>query len=508
MYCEKCGAQNADNSTFCEKCGNKLSTETISATPVTVTKPVNTKKALIIMGVIAAFIVVIVVLVLVITAPTKIVLDDYIYVNIEGYDGVGTARLDFDSDRMIADMSKDLSEAEATRFALALTLGQKLDLGLDRIGNLSNDEVVNLVLTYDEVFFDAYNLKIVLKNTKYEVKGLKESTVINPFDFLEVTYNGYSPYASLVLTNTSSDTYLKENITFSTNNSSYLEEGEKFSVIVHFNEYNASRNGYIISTTEKEYTATGLPQPKEIDLFEYLEFSISGVDGDGKLSYERKKGTDEDEFLSQVRFQADKTENLTAGDTVQFTVYYPDKTESYGYKVASDKMTITVPALSVYITDLNAVSDNIRTQIIDAMEDAIAEVLSTEELDRLYLTSGMAIWEKDHYYNMNDYTSFEQITPTHTYHCTVRDVYGLHYVYYNRVGIVYTVDLSGHPTEAANGTAYSYAYMDDAILTPDGTLEDGWEDKIMVCIAAANSYDVMYKKWFSGSDTLVIEEIK
>ncbi len=212
MYCEKCGAQNAENNTFCEKCGNKLPTETVSNAPVAVAKSLNTKKALVIMGIIVAVIIAIVALVLVITAPTKIILDDYITVNIEGYDGVGTARLDFDSERMIEDMSKDLSEAEATRLALALAFGQKLDLELDRTGNLFNNEVVNLVLTYDEAFFDAYNFKIVLKKTEYDVKGLKESMVINPFDFLEITYNGYSPYASLELTNTSSNTYLKESL--------------------------------------------------------------------------------------------------------------------------------------------------------------------------------------------------------------------------------------------------------------------------------------------------------
>lgn len=508
MFCEKCGTQNPDGSMFCQNCGNKMAAEpapAAAAAPVAApaapaAKPVNTKKALIIMGIVAAVIIAIVAVVLIITAPTKIVLDNYITVEIEGYDGIGRANLNWDSETMLTDMCKDLEEAEAKQLTLALMLGQKLDLELDRDEELFNGETINLVLTYDEAFFEMYNLEIQLKKTEFAVEGLKESTMINPFDFLKITYEGFAPYASLTLENTSTDPYLKENISFYANNSYNLEEGESFTVSVSYSEYDAQQNGFIITSDEKEYTATGLSQPKEVDLFDYLVMEFTGVDGSGQMTFGRKEGYDEDPFFSRVSFRASSTYNLTTGDSLTFTVSYPSEPERYGYKVKAEEKTITVPQLGVYIKDLNAVSDNVRNQLVNALKDKATAVYTGNEATG-YLYTGTSILSKT--YDLEDYTDIKNLKLTHTYHCEVTSWGST----YNRVGIFFTVELGGHKTEAANCTAYGYACIDNAILKADGTLEAGWEEALEVYSSVANSYELFQEKWCIN-DTMVIEEIK
>lgn len=509
MFCEKCGTQNPDNSMFCQNCGNKMAADPVApataggaaaAVAAPAAKPVNTKKALIIMGIVAAVIIAIVAVVLIITAPTKIVLDDYITVEIEGYDGIGRANLNWDGERMLVDMCKDLDEAEAKQLALAMMLGQKLDLELDRDEELFNGETVNLILTFDEAFFDMYNLKIELKKTEFAVEGLKESTIINPFDYLKITYEGFTPYASLTLENIATDEYLKNNLHFYASESYDLAEGDKFTVTVSFSEYDAQQNGFIISTKEKEYTATGLPQPKEIDVFDYLELTFSGVDGDGSLTYAKKEEANNDEFLSNLYFRVDKTYNLTTGDTIKCTVSYYGQPERYGYKVKTEEKTVTVPQLGVYIKDLNAVSDNIRNQLINALKDKATKAFTENEVTG-YLYTGTSIFSKT--YDLEDYTTIKDLKLTHTYHLAGTSWGSKYY----RVGIFFTVELGGHKTEAANCTGYGYAYIDDAILNADGTLATGWEEELKVYNAAANSYDVFQAKWCTD-DAMVIEEIK
>lgn len=506
MFCEKCGTQNPDNSMFCQNCGNKMAAEPApaAAAPAAVAapaaKPVNTKKVLIIAAIVALAVIAIVVAVLIITAPTKIVLDDYITVEIEGYDGIGRADLNWNSEQMLIDMCKDLDEAEAKQLALALMLGQKLDLELDRDEELFNGETVNLLLTCDEDFFDMYNLKIELKKTEYAVEGLKESTMVNPFDFLKITYEGFTPYASVSLENTATDPYLKENISFYVSNSYNLEEGEKFTVTASYSEYDAQQNGFIITSSEKEYTATGLPQPQEIDLFDYLTMEFSGVDGDGKMAYTRKEGYDDHPFFSRVYFRADKYYNLTTGDSIKFTVSYPSEPERYGYTVKSDEKTIAVPQLGVYIKDLSAVSDNIRNQLVNALKDKATKAFTENEVTG-YLYTGTSWTSRT--YDLEDYTAIKNLKLTHTYHLEGSSWGSKYY----RVGIFFTVELGGHKTEAANCTGYGYAYIDNAILNADGTLATGWEEELTVYNAAANSYDLFQKKWCTNDD-MVIEEIK
>lgn len=514
MKCKTCGENIPNGHPFCGNCGTAAD------------KKGPKRKGMIIGGVAAAAVIALAVILVLLCSPKTIVLDNYIEVKVSGYDTVGTATLEWDREQLVEDMLESMSRSKqkkleeliddlSTEEKLALALlsadtdadeeellvfwviAQELELELDETEDLSNGDTVTLELDVDEDFFKELGLKVKLKKTVYPVEGLKEATKVDPFDYLEISYEGYAPQAQLILRNTAEDGFLMNHLSFWAENCENINEGDEITVTASFDEWYAIENGYIFTQTTRQITATNVPQPQKIDVFDLLTVTYTGVDGSGML-YSEVAQT-EDYFLSSVSFRFDKISGLSEGDTVLCTATWWADPTSNGYEVEATEMTFTVPELGTYVTDYTALSEATRQQLMDA---ALAGIADTFDQDAVfgYLYTGESVF--DVAYDYDDYSSFGNFRIDRAFY----GKYNSWGTISNRVGFVITFDLSGHSVSEANTTGYCCVIFRDLILTPDGTLEEGWEDNAIFETLSYTSYDLFYSNYLQYMIDLVVTD--
>ena len=441
------------------------------------------KSVVIILAVVA---VAVVALLLVLFLPKTIVIDDYIEISVNGYDGYATASISIDKDAIFEKVAKKAD----SQTLLYGRIYDVVDVDLDKYNELSNGDVIQLELDVDEAYFESLGYKIKLKKNIYTVTDLPEAKTLNPFKHLEITYEGYDPYVRPILTNTAEDSSIASNISFYTD-TYYVSEGDEFTVQASVNKDLFFDKGYVVETENKTYTATDIPQPEEINLFELLTVSFSGVDGKGKINQTVDESNAAYEKLN-VHFYFNKSSYLKTGDTVVCTVSYTYEPEKLGYKVTNEKeMSITVPQLGKYASDITLVNDELVDKLEAVALEKAKEYFTSGNLSG-YLYTSKSLFGKS--YKLSSYTTFENIKITH--------MYGLNTTF----GFVMTVDVGGNSDESANCTAYFYVCFEDLVINADGQLAEGWEELASCYKNLYNSYDLLIYKHYS-SYNYVIKEI-
>ena len=443
------------------------------------------KTKFIIIGIVVAVIAAVALLVMLLS-PKTIVLDDYIDVEISGYNGYGQAILTTDEEALFFKLAEK-SGKSAEELLIYGMFNDVLDIELDNEDNLSNGDTVKVTFDADEEFFKSLGYKIKLKKDTYSVADLPEAKKIDPFDYLNITYEGYDPYVRPVLSNSSTDSFVSSGISFYTNGYN-LHEGDTFTVTAQYDNHWFLKHGFIVERSEKTFTASDIPQPKEIDPFDMLTVVYSGVEGKGTLSYEINREKD-DPFLTSIDFRFDKTYSLKTGDTITCEASYYYVPEEYGYKVISTEKTFTVPQLGKYVTELSMIDEDVRQQLADVALAKAKDRFGAEKIDG-YLYTSTSILGKS--YKLDSYTSYENIKITHAYSLTSK--------YENTYGFIVTVDLGGNSSAAANGTAYFYVYFENLIMNGDGTLAEGWEDLATCLRSTYNSYDLLINMRFKNKN--------
>lgn len=134
--------------------------------------------------------------------------------------------------------------------------------------DLSNGDKITVTASYSKE--DADNNLIVIENDtkEYTVSGLKEPVNIDPFEKLEITYTGASPYLTASIDSTKCDDMVNQYIRFEIE-SGFLKNGDKFTVTAVYNEYDAEENGFVVKNNSKSYTVEKQP--------EYIS-SLDGLD--------------------------------------------------------------------------------------------------------------------------------------------------------------------------------------------------------------------------------------
>lgn len=125
--------------------------------------------------------------------------------------------------------------------------------------DLSNGDKITVTASYSKE--DADNNLIVIENDtkEYTVSGLKEPVNIDPFEKLEITYTGASPYLTASIDSTKCDDMVNQYIRFEIE-SGFLKNGDKFTVTAVYNEYDAEENGFVVKNNSKSYTVEKQPE--------------------------------------------------------------------------------------------------------------------------------------------------------------------------------------------------------------------------------------------------------
>lgn len=144
---------------------------------------------------------------------TTVNLDKYVTIESSGYDSMGTATSTFDYDAFEEDFSGKIKlsknaknseyamelfgEEDAAELLIELCVSRKLD----KTSNLSNGDVVTLKWNCDEeTAKNMFNVTFKYSDIEHKVSQLQEVGKFNPFDYVDVSFEGISPKGKVMVT--------------------------------------------------------------------------------------------------------------------------------------------------------------------------------------------------------------------------------------------------------------------------------------------------------------------
>lgn len=297
-FCYQCGAKIEEGVAFCPNCGAKQEQEVSQGAPVNESAPVSEnvpvnengpvvggvagapnqaeKKPInknVLIGIIAAVVALVVILVIVLVVRDKkrtVDINKYVSVEFTGYDTVGRASVDFDYEGFEAAVmkaqgkkeynEKDLEDMSLSDLSDVLDLGSyslldSIETSLDKEEELSNGDEVTVTITYDKEKAKKNGVKFKAKDMKVTVEGLEDVQEVDPFETLEVTYDGVAPNVRVNYENKSKDDFVSDLYFEMDADDNSFDIGDTFTLSLSDStvEY-AKESGYVFTETSKEYT--------------------------------------------------------------------------------------------------------------------------------------------------------------------------------------------------------------------------------------------------------------
>lgn len=294
MFCHNCGSEMSDDALFCEKCGARVEEGTVQNAavpnnaaqdnslqynynaampgagqqPVSGGKPINISPKLIIIGALVA-VAALAAFIVVKNLKTRIDLEPYITVEYDGYDSMGTARVEFDVKAFSRAYGSKIKYTGSDGLKMFDKDYQPIDKLIDDCisGKLSdNSDLKNGdVIVYqwdcdDELAASDFKAKLVYSDLEFTVQGLEEIDIVDPFEGIEVTFTGISSEGRAEYKNNSTKSYLS-NLYYQIEPSYNLSNGDEVTVTAidgWGEEYYAENYGIAFSQFEKTYTVEGL----------------------------------------------------------------------------------------------------------------------------------------------------------------------------------------------------------------------------------------------------------
>ncbi len=224
-------------------------------------------------------------------AKPVINLNEYLEVSFEGYNTVGTAHTQFDEERFERDYGKKLrayierNSSKIKQYLDQSGLGSAIyDFyqsmisesnvsdafwndcvrgGLDRSDSLSNGDIVTYEWNcYDEFALNIYGCKLKYEDAAYTVEGLQEASTFDPFEGIEVVFEGVAPNGYANVTG-KADNSAAQNLSYRLDKQDGLSNGDTVTLTAYTSygdtvEQCITQFGLIPSPLEKTYTVEGL----------------------------------------------------------------------------------------------------------------------------------------------------------------------------------------------------------------------------------------------------------
>lgn len=126
--------------------------------------------------------------------------------------------------------------------------------------NLSNGDKVKVVASFSEELAEKELLIIENVEKEFTVSGLKEPVKIDPFENLNITYTGASPYLNISLDNTKCDNIIKEHVVFSIDKDENIKNGDEITITTNYKIETLKKMGYILKQDTKTYKVENQPE--------------------------------------------------------------------------------------------------------------------------------------------------------------------------------------------------------------------------------------------------------
>lgn len=204
---------------------------------------------------------------------TTVNLNEYVTINVEGYDSMGTASYEFDYDAFENDYSgkikfnskngNDYSKlgllmgATTEEMLLDVCVSQKLD----KTSGLSNGDKVILKWDCEDVMAEEYfNATLKYSDIEYTVSDLEEVESFNPFDYVTVSFSGISPKGTVTINPDYNQSEIQY-VTFTADRTSGLKTGDMIAITAKISgsvDSFVENFGCVLGKTEETYTVDGL----------------------------------------------------------------------------------------------------------------------------------------------------------------------------------------------------------------------------------------------------------
>lgn len=324
MYCPECGSQLQPGDRFCVNCGVAIdcddtveysaaengivedvndqvvdfeptgayavgaeenhsvtneypgSQTTYEQTSVSTVKNKKNKKALLIALPVVGVVIVAAVLVLLFVFggnSAKINLNDYVSVTYEGYDGFGTAVVNFDYERFVLENEKVIKynskvdgalSQETDGIPAAFYAENCLQYDLSESTGLSNGSNITLKwnLNPDAEFFFNIRGEILREPKTFSVSGLTTVDKFDAFENVSITLTGTAPYGYVEYEVNNTEDYMQY-LEYSVDKSGGLSNGDTVALSVNLTidaETYVEQYGKLPAASKKTYKITGLPE--------------------------------------------------------------------------------------------------------------------------------------------------------------------------------------------------------------------------------------------------------
>lgn len=148
-----------------------------------------------------------------------------------------------------------------------------------------------------------------------------------------------------------------------------LKNGDEVTLKITYDNEVAKDYGIKFVGEEQTYTVEGLEEIKEVDPFENLSVTFSGVAPNVYISIENNSN---DDYVSGLYFTADKTEGINVGDKITVSVNADkDIALQSGYKITQTSKEYTCDSADEYVSSCADI------------DDATLESLQKETIDHL-----------------------------------------------------------------------------------------------------------------------------
>jgi len=260
MICPNCGANISRKTRFCQECGSRQEVKNIYAEKVL---PLTKWIAL---GYVALYLLCILACALSVAIKPVIKLNNYLCAEFSGFDKYGSVNVSMDVTRLAEDHGKKLSfgaKTEEERMAAAMDFASAISIQTDAPRFVTNGDVINCVLSCnEEAILQRFNVKVKYSDAQFTVEGLQQPSSFDPFEGLDVKFEGTEPYGQAQIVGEATheaadelyfrlDTHydLRNNMTVKLFVDGYNE---------NMKEYLVTRYGALPSSLEKSFQVKGL----------------------------------------------------------------------------------------------------------------------------------------------------------------------------------------------------------------------------------------------------------
>lgn len=556
MFCENCGKQIEDNATFCEHCGAKQKNAPVAAPAAPKAAPafvtavktkvaaIHKKSKWILPACAAALVVVIVAIVLIVNIASQVPMQNYVKVEVSGFEGYSYFDCDLDSETMLLRVMgeedcKEYGDSEYLGISpeeylmkiynnvsskkTFVRLAESIDVTYEfpegkNAYNLCNGDEVKITLVCDEDA--AKELGVALKGGTftYTVSGLQAIETIDVLEYFDVTYEGADNYARATLTCTKTETVTKAGITFfftegeryfeyareeyrntiyldlSAENNGYLKNGSTVSISLPYEADYFADEGLLFASVKKDITVAGLQEPVEFDLLQYVKPVYTGLNGSGRLELE---ATEQEVTFGDYRIDFEdrycyyKDERICSFYFNYSSSYYLSNGDTVTITLSCDEEDLARKGLKMKSTTMDVTVAGLHeyvtklsqlSSVMSSYETAAKEVITN------YLNENWSKAVHNSYWGSysdqtigDDLTLYKTILTTHKSSNSASD---------NALWLIYSVTISDN--KITTPTTYYFAVRDTAIaVSPvDNTL---YNEISLTKYRGYTSYEDLYK---------------